>query len=86
MFREVSYDYDPELSRVGYYSGDGAALPDVTPLIVGIIVLTGLALLFPTYVSLTSVKRRKKRDSSQEGKTTVLSYRRSEKPCQSLIT
>merc|ERR1711953_1073029 len=34
------------------------ALPDLTPIIVGILVLTGLSLLFPTFVSLSSVRRK----------------------------
>jgi len=40
--------------------------PDITFIIVGILIITGLALLFPTYVSLSSV--RKKRDLD-EGKS-----------------
>jgi hypothetical protein len=40
--------------------------PDVTFIIVGILIVIGLSLLFPTYVSLTTVRR--KRDTA-EGKT-----------------
>lgn len=49
------------------YGGYEPALPDLTPIIVGILVLTGLSLLFPTYVSLTTVRR--KREAGEEGKT-----------------
>ena len=45
------------------------ALPDLTPIIVGILVLTGLSLLFPTFVSLSSVRRKRHAEDgkSQEG-------------------
>jgi len=33
--------------------------PDITFIIVGILIVTGLALLFPTYVSLSTVRRRR---------------------------
>lgn len=42
------------------------ALPDLTPIIVGILVLTGLSLLFPTFVSLSSVRRKR---HAEDGKT-----------------
>jgi len=42
------------------------ALPDLTPIIIGILVLTGLSLLFPTFVSLSSVRRKRHAD---DGKT-----------------
>jgi hypothetical protein len=41
--------------------------PDITFIIVGILIVTGLALLFPTYVSLSTVRR--KRDVTEEGKS-----------------
>jgi len=41
--------------------------PDITFIIVGILIVTGLALLFPTYVSLSTVRR--KRDAPEEGKS-----------------
>ena len=41
------------------------ASPDLTPIIIGILVLTGLSLLFPTYVTLTSVRRRRSAEGSQ---------------------
>lgn len=37
---------------------DDTKFPDVTFIIVGILIVTGLALLFPTYVSVTSRKKR----------------------------
>merc|ERR1711994_100836 len=45
------------------------ALPDLTPIIVGILVLTGLSLLFPTFVSLSTVRRKRHaedEDASQD--------------------
>ena len=47
-------------------SGYGDEGKDLSPIIIGILVLTGLSLLFPTYVSLTSVRRRKR--DAEEGK------------------
>jgi hypothetical protein len=41
------------------YGAVEEAVPDLTPIIIGILVLTGLSLLFPTYVTLTSVRRRR---------------------------
>merc|ERR1712018_720861 len=35
-----------------------AALPDLTPIIIGILALVGLSLLFPTFVSVSSRKKR----------------------------
>ncbi len=45
------------------------ALPDLTPIIVGILVLTGLSLLFPTFVSLNSVRRKR---HAEDGKLKSL--------------
>jgi len=42
------------------YGGEEAALPDLTPIIIGILALIGLSLLFPTFVSVSS---RRKRDA-----------------------
>ena len=44
---------------VSYGGYEEETLPDLTPIIVGILVLTGLSLLFPTFVSLTSVRRKR---------------------------
>merc|ERR1711981_96770 len=41
-------------------AGGEAALPDLTPIIIGILALIGLSLLFPAFVS---IDRRKKRDA-----------------------
>ena len=41
------------------------ALPDLTPIIIGILVLTGLSLLFPTFVSLSSVRRKRDADDGK---------------------
>ena len=45
---------------------EDSKFPDITFIIVGILIVTGLALLFPTYVSLSTVRR--KRDVT-EGKS-----------------
>ena len=47
------------------YGATAPATPDLTPIIIGILVLTGLSLLFPTYVTLTSVRRRRSAEGSQ---------------------
>merc|ERR1711902_450310 len=44
---------------VSYGGYEEETLPDLTPIIVGILVLTGLSLLFPTFVSLTTVRRKR---------------------------
>ena len=46
------------------YGAEEAALPDLTPIIIGILALVGLSLLFPTFVSVSSRKKR----SAAEGK------------------
>ena len=50
------------------YGAEEAALPDLTPIIIGILALVGLSLLFPTFVSVSSRKKR----SAAEGKTNLL--------------
>merc|ERR1711892_1205999 len=40
--------------------------PDLTPIIIGILVLTGLSLLFPTYVTLTAVRRKREARGTQD--------------------
>merc|ERR1712062_552833 len=40
------------------YGADEAALPDLTPIIIGILALVGLSLLFLTFVSVSSRKKR----------------------------
>ena len=49
------------------YGAEEAALPDLTPIIIGILALVGLSLLFPTFVSVSSRKKR----SAAEGKTNL---------------
>jgi len=48
------------------YGAAEAAAPDLTPIIIGILVLTGLSLLFPTYVTLTSVRRKREAVGTQD--------------------
>merc|ERR1712018_915025 len=40
------------------YVAEEAALPDLTPIIIGILALVGLSLLFPTFVDVSSRKKR----------------------------
>merc|ERR1711944_287955 len=56
----ASYD-EPEPSYgepAPTYGAEEAALPDLTPIIIGILALVGLSLLFPTHVSIDSRKKR----------------------------
>ena len=52
------------------YGAEEAALPDLTPIIIGILALIGLSLLFPTFVSVNANGRRKR---AAEGKNTSTS-------------
>lgn len=45
------------VSYGGYEEQD--QFPDITPIIIGLLVLAGLSLLFPTFVSLQSVRKRR---------------------------
>jgi len=54
----------------GVPSYEEEPLPDLTPIIVGILVLTGLSLLFPTFVSLSDV--RKKRHADDDASSDVI--------------
>merc|ERR1711956_167699 len=62
-YEEPASGYGAPAPSYGY---EEEPLPDLTPIIVGILVLTGLSLLFPTFVSLTTVGR-KKRHAEDEG-------------------
>jgi len=64
---EPSYE-EPvqEYAAAPSYGAAEAAVPDLTPIIIGILVLTGLSLLFPTYVTLTSVRRKRSAESTQD--------------------
>jgi hypothetical protein len=68
---EPSYE-EPvqEYAAAPSYGAAEAAVPDLTPIIIGILVLTGLSLLFPTYVTLTSVRRKRSAESTQ-GKSSA---------------
>ena len=62
---EVSYDapasgYGPPSSGYGAPGGGGLGGLDLTSIIIPIIALIGLSLLFPTYVSLNTVRRRRR--------------------------
>ena len=53
------------------YSGVSSTDPDMAPLLVGILVLTGLAILFPSYINLTTV-RRKRSAAGVQGKRSAV--------------
>jgi len=55
----ATYDAPADSYGVSYGGYEEETLPDLTPIIVGILVLTGLSLLFPTFVSLTTVRRKR---------------------------
>jgi len=61
------YDEPAPNEYVAYQpSGEGSL--DVTPILIGILVVTGLALLFPSYVTLTAIRRRKRSAEDIQGK------------------
>ncbi|CAB4059791.1 unnamed protein product [Lepeophtheirus salmonis] len=41
------------------YGEETEFLPDLTPLILGILVITGLSLLFPTFISVSTSRRKR---------------------------
>ena len=63
---EQSY-HQPEPSY-GYEATETS--PDITPVLIGVLILTGLALLFPSYVNLTTV-RRKRSSEGHQGKRSI---------------
>lgn len=66
---------DPAPSYGGVSTGYAATeetLPDFTPIIIGLLVLTGLSLLFPTYVSLSSVRRKRETDEDVSPMSDVM--------------
>merc|ERR1711881_177303 len=64
---EPSYEEPAqEYAAAPSYGAAEAVVPDLTPIIIGILVLTGLSLLFPTYVTLTSVRRKRSAESTQD--------------------
>merc|ERR1712183_397579 len=64
-YQQPSYD-GYEASSAGYQATDVGASPDITPILIGVLVLTGLALLFPSYVNLTSVRRKRSSEGIQD--------------------
>ena len=62
---------EPASEYVAYQpSAEGA--PDLTPILIGILVITGLALLFPSYVTLTAIRRRRRSVEGIQGKRLCL--------------
>merc|ERR1739844_850048 len=64
--------YGPPAETYGVPSYEEEPLPDLTPIIVGILVLTGLSLLFPTFVSLTTVRRKRHAEDDVNPMTEVV--------------
>ena len=79
---EASYDapasgYGPPSSGYGAPGGGGLGGLDLTSIIIPIIALIGLSLLFPTYVSLNTVRRRRRSYvdvHENQGRKTHLPY------------
>merc|ERR1712141_718410 len=67
---ETGYGAPSDSYGVSYQEEE--ALPDLTPIIVGILVLTGLFLLFPTFVSLSSVRRKRHAEDDVNPMTDVV--------------
>merc|ERR1712123_416376 len=64
---EPSYEEPAqEYASAPSYGAVEAGTPDLTPIIIGILVLTGLSLLFPTYVTLTAVRRKREARGTQD--------------------
>ena len=54
-----SSGYEEPVSEYGGYEATAPGSPDITPILIGILVITGLALLFPSYVTLTDIRRKR---------------------------
>ena len=65
----TTYEQPADSYGVSYGGYEEETLPDLTPIIVGILVLTGLSLLFPTFVSLTTVRRKR---HAEDGKPLIM--------------
>merc|ERR1712226_1820939 len=65
------------------YGAEEAALPDLTPIIIGIPALVGLSLLFPTFVSVSS---RKKRSAAEDANPMTDAVERVNEIYNSVIT
>jgi len=65
--RDTSQAYVPP-SEPSYqlYSGVSSTEPDIAPILIGILVVTGLAILFPSYVTLTTVRRKRSAQGVQD--------------------
>jgi len=68
-YEEPASGYGAPAPSYGY---EEEPLPDLTPIIVGILVLTGLSLLFPTFVSLATVRRKRHAEDEGDHQTDVI--------------
>merc|ERR1711971_1130821 len=68
-YEEPASGYGAPAPSYGY---EEEPLPDLTPIIVGILVLTGLSLLFPTVVSLATVRRKRHAEDEGDHQTDVI--------------
>ena len=72
----ASYDEPEPAAAYGEpaptYGAEEAALPDLTPIIIGILALVGLSLLFPTHVSIDSRKKRSAAECKYRCKPSML--------------
>merc|ERR1711971_911900 len=68
-YEEPAASYGAPAPSYGY---EEEPLPDLTPIIVGILVLTGLSLLFPPFVSLATVRRKRHAEDEGDHQTDVI--------------
>merc|ERR1712064_37829 len=67
---EPSYGYEEPAQEYTGYDATSPGSPDLTPILIGILVITGLALLFPSYVTLTTTRRKRSVEGVQDESTT----------------
>jgi len=63
---EPSYGYEEPTQEYTGYDATSPGSPDLTPILIGILVITGLALLFPSYVTLTTTRRKRSVEGVQD--------------------
>ena len=71
--RDSGYSVPEQSYQQPISSYEGSSEPDITPVLIGVLVLTGLALLFPSYVNLTAVRRKRSSEGNQ-GKISRVQY------------
>jgi len=64
--RDSGYSVPEQSYQQPVSSYEGSSEPDIAPVLIGVLVLTGLALLFPSYVNLTAVRRKRSSEGIQD--------------------